>query len=247
MKVKIGNYPSYITPYHIAEWLCFWVPNQKNEYGIDEKPEWVHNFGEWLAYGKIEPDPTPENPIQRRNERKPTWFYRLIIWLCNSRKRKISVHIDRWDTWSMDSTLAHIILPMLKQLKKEKHGSPHVEDKDVPKHLRSTSAKPLTEEEQKNGTTDEYFHARWDWVLDEMIFAFENVLDDDWQSQFYSGETDWYWKGTEFNEKGKAIFYEIKNGPNHTFKVDEEGMKAYHERMKNGLRLFGKYYENLWS
>ena len=28
------------------------------------------------------------------------------------------VKIDRWDTWSMDHTLAHIILPMLKQLDK---------------------------------------------------------------------------------------------------------------------------------
>jgi hypothetical protein len=40
----------------------------------------------------------------------------------------------------MDHTLSHIVLPMLKQLKKDKHGSPLVDDEDVPEELRSTSA-----------------------------------------------------------------------------------------------------------
>ena len=32
-------------------------------------------------------------------------------------EQQVSVRIDPWDTWSMDDTLAQIILPMLKQLK----------------------------------------------------------------------------------------------------------------------------------
>jgi hypothetical protein len=31
-----------------------------------------------------------------------------------SDERKIDVRIDKYDTWNMDSTLAYIILPMLK-------------------------------------------------------------------------------------------------------------------------------------
>ena len=46
------------------------------------------------------------------------------------------VKIDAWDTWSMDTTLNRIILPMLKQLKKDKHGAPHVDNEDVPPNLR---------------------------------------------------------------------------------------------------------------
>jgi len=49
------------------------------------------------------------------------------------------VKIDRWDTWSMDHTLAKIILPMLKQLKDTKHGSAIVDLEDVPEELRGTS------------------------------------------------------------------------------------------------------------
>ena len=39
--------------------------------------------------------------------------------------RKIDVRIDKFDTWSLDHTLANIILPALLQLKATKHGIPH--------------------------------------------------------------------------------------------------------------------------
>lgn len=87
------------------------------------------------------------------------------------RKRKEYVRIDNYDVWSMDVTLSKVILPMLKKLKEVKHGSPHIDDKDVPKNLRSTSAKPL----ENNWDTDEFFHKRWEYVLDEMIYAFEHI------------------------------------------------------------------------
>ena len=54
-------------------------------------------------------------------------------------ERKIDVQLDKFDTWNMDDTLAHIILPMLKQLKETKHGSHIVDDEDVPEELRTTS------------------------------------------------------------------------------------------------------------
>ena len=134
---------------------------------------------------------------------------------------KVSVKIDKWDTWSMDNTLAHIIVPMLKQLKETKHGSPYVYPEDVPSELRPTK-KELTAY-TKNGDTDSKFFERWDWVMDEMIFAFESKHND-WEEQFHSG---------------KRL--------NHTFKIDMKGRKAYQKRISNGFRLFGKYYENLWD
>ena len=52
-------------------------------------------------------------------------------WVDNRVARKISVKIDSYDIWSMDDTLSHIILPMLKLLREKKQGYPHVEDEDV--------------------------------------------------------------------------------------------------------------------
>lgn len=59
-------------------------------------------------------------------------------------KSGYTVEIDPWDSWNADVTLAHIIAPLLRQLKETKHGYPA-------------------------SMTD----TRWDEILDEMIWAFE--------------------------------------------------------------------------
>ena len=103
MKVNIGPYKSWTGPYQIANALCFWVPEVADEYGCKSKPEWVHNFGTWLA----------------GTEPKYSLLMRLCCWIDSKRHRVIQVRVDAWDTWSMDSTLALIVLPMLKQLREE--------------------------------------------------------------------------------------------------------------------------------
>lgn len=164
------------------------------------------------------------------------WLYEKFGY---SPKQSVKVHIDEWDTWSMDHTLAEIVVPMLKQLKHTKHGAPNVDDDDVPAELQSKYA--VEPGKPELGITDSNWFDRWDWVLDEMIFAFEAKRQDNWEEQFYSGDTDIYW-----DDVGNG-YSEMKHGPNDTFKVDWEGRKAYADRMQNGFRLFGKYYQNLWD
>ena len=127
-------------------------------------------------------------------------------------KQKIKIHIDRWDTWSMDHTLAPIILPMLKQLKETKHGAPYVESADVPKELRMNVHQKVAY--KTDGTTDENFFKRWDWVMDEMIYAFDCKANKD---EVYM----------RFDDRAE--------------------IQKEQERITNGFRLFGKYYENLWD
>jgi hypothetical protein len=150
------------------------------------------------------------------------------------------VKIDHWDTWSMDHTLSSIVVPMLKQLKEVKHGAPNVDDEDVPEELKSTSAPPKEEYD-----VDDNHFKRWDYVMDEMIFAHQSKLDDDWQEQFYIGVADYIHVEVPSEKYGKL--YQMKEGPNHTQKVDWDGMKAYEARIQNGFRLFGKYYQGLWD
>jgi hypothetical protein len=140
---------------------------------------------------------------------------------------------------------------MLKQLKEKKHGSAIVDLEDVPEDMRTTE----TEDWDDQLTFDFYkendlhgwnkrgydIHDRWDWVLDEMIFAFESKLDDSWQEQFTSGKSDHQLLQLE-NEMSEMI-----DGPNHTKFYDWKGMEKYEERIQNGFRLFGKYYQTLWD
>jgi len=124
--------------------------------------------------------------------------------------REEHIVIHSYDTWNMDHTLALIILPMLKQLKATTHGAPSVDDKDVPKELKSISAPP---KENEYDTDDNHFK-RWDYVLDEMIYAFD----------------------CKANKDEPYIRIE-----------DIEEAKKEQERISNGFRLFGKYYEGLWD
>jgi hypothetical protein len=132
----------------------------------------------------------------------------------------------------MDHTLALIAYPMLKQLQATKHGSPFVDDEDVPEPLRST-APGARDRCENDWDTDEHFHERWTYVLGEMVWAFEQEVSDQGDSQFYEHSPKI--PGEDFMESVRRM------------KVDEVGLKAYHARKKNAFRLFGKYYEALWD
>ena len=240
MKVYISNYRDHwISPYTMLDYAFFWTDwskcsrdktvirslEEERKHKYIDRPEWVEKWSDRLV------------PVSR-----------AIQWAWDRVHPKIEyVKIDRWDTWSMDHTLAHIVLPMLRQLQATKHGSPLVDDEDVPEHLRSTAA-PAKENEWD---TDDNHFKRWDWALDEMIFAFECKVDDSWQDAFREGEHDILWVPVDAdgNEvaKGDHKYTEMRRGPNDTYKCDYDGMKVVEERIQNGFRLFGKYYQALWD
>ena len=214
MKVYIGPYKNWWGPYQLAEKLCFWVKDETDEYGTPRKPDWVHNFGEWLAHGSVAPTPTRDNPdnIKWDDERPETWLYKFLKWVDSKKSRTIKVRIDRYDTWSMDNTLALIILPMLKQLRDTKHGSPLIDDEDVPPHMRYSSLGP----DEPEWRPDNWVHYKWEWVLNELVWTFEQLASDD--------------------DRGMQLFT-----------LDNKKYYEYNDRVNNGLRLFGKYYRNLWD
>ena len=89
--------------------------------------------------------------------------------------RQIEIHIDNYDIWNMDHTLALIIHPMLVRMRNAKPGSPLVANEDVPKELHRKAA--------ISDGTDEHWHARWEYVLDEMIYTFSCISNDwDWHT-----------------------------------------------------------------
>lgn len=253
MKVKIGNFKNWFGPYQLAEALCFWVKDEEDEHGFPKKPDWVHDFGEWLAHGSIEPDTKVGEKLKFSDKRPHTLLYKFLLWVDSKKKRKIKIHIDRWDTWNMDHTLALIILPMLKQLKETKHGSPIVELEDVPYELRAEGHNDYDaqacfefyhKDKPGNKVSYEMTHKRWDWVMGEMIHAFDRLLDDTWEDKYRSGEHDLEWV---LEERNGQKMYRMEHGPNDTYKCDYDGIDKEWKRIENGLRLFGKYYRGLWD
>jgi hypothetical protein len=202
LKVYLGPYSHWFQP---ARWYKDWVL-------------WRHGFGYDADYEKVDIDKLDKLTAKIHD----SWIYDRLwdieSWIDQRAVRKVQIKIHDYDVWSMDSTLSLIILPMLKLLKEKKQGSPLVDDEDVPEELRSTSAPALTEEEQRWGHVDANLHARWEWVLNEMIWAFENQ----------DSEAD-----AHFFEKSKPF--------------DRAGYTAWQERKTRGFTLFGKYFEGLWD
>jgi hypothetical protein len=97
-------------------------------------------------------------------------------------------------------------------------------------HLRSYNAAP----KENEWDTDEFFHARYDWFLDEIIWTFEQLQPDN------------FWEDQYWTEKPKLEFTDDKvtsiNGQCDWDKVNE-----HQTRINNGLRLFGVYYNTLWD
>ena len=222
MKVYISNYRDHwLSPYTILEKVCFWEKDRDVFYNLEDKPN--------HKYEKIVNALVPVCELIRK-------FLDFV------HPRIKYVKIDRYDTWSMDSTLAMIILPMLKQLKATIHGAPYVDDEDVPDELKSTSAPP----KENEWDTDGNHFKRWEWVLDEITWTFEQ-LNSDWDDQYHTGTSDLKSVASEWDENGKAIMFKMEKGPNDTSHFDVDGYTKHQERITNGLKLFGKYYQGLWD
>lgn len=175
----------HIGPY--IEWIGPYQLAQMLKY-VGVSDDRCHDIGHWLA---------------------STWVGPMCQWIHNKRERVVKVHIDSYDVWSADHTLAYIISPMLKVLRTQEYGMGFVDDEDVPESIRKTNDPNYNPNEPWE--LDSFFGDRWLFILDEMIWAFDQVLLDDEYSR------------------------------------SEEETKAHSERMQNGFRLFGKYYQSLWS
>lgn len=218
MKVNISGYPT--------DWLRCRIHDRymNKKYGFD----WPDDE----EYTKL------EKFFEKLEEIIQSVYNATVNKVLRYRKRKIYVRIDRSDTWSMDNTLSHIILPMLKQLRDTKHGAPFVDDEDVPEYLRSTAAPP----KENEWDTDDNHFKRWDWVLEEMIYTFECEVDENWEDQFHNGKHDIQWV-----KEDTLKMYRMEKGPNDTHVFDKEAHDKAWARRNNSMRLFGKYYHNLWD
>lgn len=193
------------------------------------------------------------------DEDKYTWYDKIVMgffdklykfvrpinnW-SNNRKRKIKVHVDDYDVWGADHTLGIIIHPVLVKLKELKHGSPVVDDEDVPENLRANKKDPSDMSED-----DSTIHDRWSWVLDEMIWTFSQYGLEDDSKQFHhnSDQLDLTFTKVRDNPEMSTINFNYQKDPSKPkYWRDDEGLKKHAERKANGRRLFAKYYESLWD
>ena len=198
---------NWLSPYTIIEKVIFWRE-------IDYDEPFVNNI---LKYTKL------------------GWFCDKLHTIRSFINRDIKyIHIDPWDAWSLEHTLSPIILPILQELKRVKHGAPFIADEDVPKRLRVGAKGTGNPDVHKLfEDNDNTFFERYDYILDEMIWTFTQLSMDDHEAPFYD-----HTESSKEPDLNKSI---------RKLKVDRKGLAAHNTRINNGLRLFGKYYRSLWD
>jgi len=89
-----------------------------------------------------------------------------------------TIHIDNFDCWSLDYTLARIIHPALIRLKETKHGYPELwEDGMVTHHNWDRQLHFDFIDEDIEST---YLIDKWNGILDKMIYSFGKIMEDDY-------------------------------------------------------------------
>lgn len=215
MRVKIGKHVDWYGPYQIADSVFFWHKSVK-QYLSPDANTFICRLQDWLGMF-LAGDDRITTRFKLPKSVAGT-IANFCQWLHDHRQRKIKIHVDDYDVWNADYTLALIILPVLKKLKETKQGSPVIDLGDVPFELWPNQTACCG-----NGYTDDSVHDRWEWVLDEMIWAFEQLVDIDSEEKFYSHITD------------------------AKFDVDQDALDAHRDRIQQGLVLFGKYFRGLWD
>jgi hypothetical protein len=224
MKVYMNGYKDHwISPYTIVDYMFFWTKWSKCS-----RNKWIIKDEDWVETPKWADDLAE----------KLSWLSNSIRFIGDLFDRKIDyVKIDRWDSWSADYTLSLIILPVLKQLKQTKHGAPFTDDDDVPEELRSTNAEPKENEYD----TDSNHFKRWDYIMDEVIWALEQHTKDDDESQF------WDHSAYDLGKSGTSEWLDDMSKGRSKTKCDWDGLKAHQARKLNGFRLMGKYWTGFWD
>jgi hypothetical protein len=156
----------------------------------------------------------------------------VIINEPNTEGKRDFIKIDPWDSWNGDNTIARIAAPIVKQLMETKQGAPHVDNEDVPESLHMTPE--AYKEYSEDGRTDEDWFKRYDYVLGEIYWGLNELATD--QKEYYAN-----FDHTEVDES-LPLMDQVNQ-----VKIDKVALEMYDRRMKNSLRLFGKYFQSLWD
>lgn len=163
--------------------------------------------------------------------------------------RRVDIEIEKFDTYSLDHTLAYIILPCLLQLKATKMGVP-AEFSDQGGDWNNQDSFDFYKDSH-----NEAFELRckeWELILDKMIWSFQQIVLDDYEKNYHHGQPKYDWEKTEekylnpLNGKHEDTFRMVdKNPDDHWY--DSRGHLEHENRIQEGLELFGKYYRHLWD
>jgi hypothetical protein len=151
------------------------------------------------------------------------------------------IEIHSYDTWSMDRTLAPIVLPMLKQLQKTKHGSPAgMRGFNQTSNQAQGSFDFYKDDDELADTSG---HQEWDEIMNKMIWSFTQLVDDVQPMELYCTYRDPRPFEEMFGDPDENGLTEFVSESTY----DWVKARTHEDRVDEGFALFGEYFRNLWD
>lgn len=192
---------------------------------------YLNYYGSYNILKSLKHIGVSENTIEYLDDHTPKWIVSFLEKIHSMRQRKVVIHIDEYDAWNANQTMAMIIVPILIKLKNNHHGFP----------ARIYSDYNISEEDDD---ATEKADQIWVDILYKMIWAFQQQMDDDWQSKYILSYGEYHFEKME-SKPGEEELHEMKWDKEPV--VDHDGIKLHQKKIDEGLQLFAKYYDNLWD
>jgi hypothetical protein len=154
---------------------------------------------------------------------------RAIKWWAKCKYQKIRYGVSDDDVYSLGYNIALFILPRLKYFKKK--GKTGIPCCFLPDNFH------LLKDEEQTAAEEKGVKEMGD-ALDEMIFAFEYIIDGD---KFCELPESLSFKAKDLDFNSEKSIEEKESWKQYMEKANE-----LNDRKNNGLILFAKYYDTLW-
>lgn len=203
MKINIGPYIDYISPFKI-----------------------VNDFLLGLGFFEDDAESITDKFLDSKIGER---FVDFLIWLDNTRKRKIKIKIHDYDIWNLDHTLSLVIYELLKKYRYSQRYFIPVDN--------NTSIVFCDDDEQESKRAEQ-----WNEILDRMIFSFDQIINiDEVYDRFYKVKPE-FEDCKDFDE----ILNKINSGKTKTV-FDYQSWETHNKKIQEGLDLFAKYFMKLWD
>ena len=189
--------------------------------------------------------------------------YLNVKWgLKNKLQRLIRGYSDS-DCWNLPQAIAKFILPRIKHLRKNYHSLANrhhllIDDKIVP-YVGQEDNFEFNEKlgsytDKTTGLGISLDQKEYEYILDEIIFALQTILDEDNINVSLEEVYEVYPQGFDpikdrqmFLEKQEDGTYLVEFERKENFQPDYPKLNKAYERQRNGLLLLGLYFKDLWD
>ena len=153
-------------------------------------------------------------------------YYDIKSWI-KGKSFQLIHGFDYRDCWALDRSISLWLLPRLRHLKKIKQGIP------------TSCFEGMSLEEQGSDVGMKIAEERWNFILGEIIWSFQYLLDED-DIELKVCYPEDYDFGFETDGCSKLIW-------NDDRKPDFDKLKPYTERYERGMKLFAEHFRELWD